>query len=82
MSAPPCLHERALGVPERRVLEAVRRGPGGVSGLSGLSGLLGVRFVGKILMTAYVTIAARPTIAVMYTASRMRPMSSSKAAVE
>jgi hypothetical protein len=34
------------------------------------------------LMTAHVTSAARPTIAVMYTASRSRPRTSSKAAVE
>ena len=34
-------------------------------GVSALSGLLGFRSVGKILITAYVTSAASPTIATM-----------------
>jgi hypothetical protein len=52
------------------------------AGGSGPSGFDGVRCVGKILITAYVTAAARPTMIVMYAASSSRPRSFSKAAVE
>ena len=52
------------------------------SGSSGASGFFGFRSVGKILMTAKVIAAARPTIAAMYTTRSSSPRTSLKAAVE
>jgi len=51
-------------------------------GESGSLGFVGVRCVGKILTTANVIPAARPTIAAMYTTSSSRPRIFSNAAVE